>query len=297
MTPTPLPTNLTPDQLTQPSNVTTNANRVVTMFWCDRYGANKDCSGKTSSSVPVAKLSDEASVSPIMAKLATGFKTYSFIVPITSTASISKFWFEVDEKDGSKPTVYKNGDTSKGGSPGSGSGYVVDQDQVLFVPFSSHVTVIPIGLTTRGGSPVGTTSFTRRFTLVAAVRSELSPSRVYVDVTDVATKDFTAPVSTSADLTLNSTGFPPIGGYDFYTGTVEDTGVQMTIDLHAVAGGQTYTQPFMQTLVLDSAVYVAPGNVSTSTKGNSGAFAVSASATTKTVVVLGAIVSGLLLAL
>jgi len=267
------------------------------MFWCDRYGANKDCSGKTSSSVPVAKLSDEASVSPIMAQLAIGFKTYNFIVPITSTASISKFWFEVDEKDGSKPTVYKNGDTSKGGSPGSGSGYVVDQDQVLFVPFSSHVTVIPIGLTARGGSPVGATSFTRRFALVAAVRSELSPSRVYVDITDVATKDFTAPVSTSADLTLNSTGFPPIGGYDFYTGTVEDTGAQMTIDLHAVAGGQTYTQPFMQTLVLDNAVYVAPGNISTTTKGNSGAFAVSASTTTKTVVVLGAIVSGLLLAL
>lgn len=47
---------------------------------------------------------------------------YSFGASINATASISKFWFEVDEGDGTTPTVEDNG----------GSGYVIDQDKVLF---------------------------------------------------------------------------------------------------------------------------------------------------------------------
>jgi len=278
-------------RLTQPGSATVNANRVVTLFWCDRYGTNKDCSGKTSSSSPITKPKDDPNFSPIMATLNTGFITYNFIVPIDSTASISQFWFQVDEKDGSKPTVYKNGDTSKGGSPSSGSGYILDQDQVLFVPMLSHMNVVSNGNTSASGE-----SFTRKYSLVAAVRQDLSPSRVYVDATDVATKDFTTPINTSVDLALNST-FPSAGGYQFYSGNVDDVGgVQLTLDVHAVAGGQTYTQTFMQTSTLDNTLYVAPGNVTTTTtKGSSAAIALSVP-TTKAMVALAGVAGGLLMA-
>jgi hypothetical protein len=61
---------------------------------------------------------------------------------------------------------------------------------------------------------------------------------------------------------LNSTSYPSIQGYSFYTGTIADSGVQMTFDLHADVAGGTVTQPFVETLLLNNAPYVSPGNVS-----------------------------------
>lgn len=61
---------------------------------------------------------------------------------------------------------------------------------------------------------------------------------------------------------LNSTSYPPLQGYSFYTGIVQDSGLHMTLDLHAdISGGQTATQPFVQTLLLDNTPFVAPGTV------------------------------------
>ena len=60
---------------------------------------------------------------------------------------------------------------------------------------------------------------------------------------------------------LNST-YPSNQGYSFYTGFIEDSGSQMTLDLHADASGSTITQQFVQTLLLNNAPYVAPGSVS-----------------------------------
>lgn len=52
---------------------------------------------------------------------------YNFVVPIEGSASISKFWFEVDEHNGTSATVYNN----------EGNDYVMAQDQVIFVPTMS----------------------------------------------------------------------------------------------------------------------------------------------------------------
>jgi hypothetical protein len=67
---------------------------------------------------------------------------------------------------------------------------------------------------------------------------------------------------------LNSTSYPTPQGYSFYTGTIADSGMQMTFDLHADVAGGTVTQPFVETLLLNNAPYVSPGNVSSvSSKG------------------------------
>jgi len=179
-------------------------------------------------------------------------------VPIDPSASISNFWFEAS--DG---TVYNNG----------GKGYVIDQDQVLFVPALSHAdsqaassTELSsrIMLHRRGGGPIGAaTAQNKIYSLIVAVKTSFSPSRVYIDATDVATPNFTHPFSATFDLTKNSSSYPSMSGYDFYYGRVTSPGSQMTVDVHAVGGGRTLTQSFMQTLSLDNAAFLDLANVTT----------------------------------
>ncbi|KAH9483912.1 WSC domain-containing protein [Psilocybe cubensis] len=238
-------------RLLQPINATANANRNVTLFWCDRYGDNMNCTGKTNTALPVKTLVDDPNVSPITKSLGYYFLNYNFIVPIDSAASIAKFWFEVDEHDGSKVTTYNNG----------GNGYIIDQDQVLFVPMSSHVTVIPNTTFTQTYTNRVGDGYTRHYDLVVAVRDGTNPSRVYAEATDMTIQNFPFPLNMQLEFTANSS-IPGQSGYSFYTATADSSGVQMSLDVHADAAGQTYTQTFMQTLVLDNAPYVKPGTVS-----------------------------------
>lgn len=56
---------------------------------------------------------------------------------------------------------------------------------------------------------------------------------------------------------LNSS-YSSTQGYSFYTSIIDDSGAQLTIDIHA----DSATQRFVPTLVLDNTPYVSPGNVS-----------------------------------
>lgn len=242
-------------RLTQPTNTTANAKRNVTMLWCNKYGDNKNCAGKTNIASSVSKTSQNSDdVSPITKNLGYYFLFYDFVVPINSNVSISKFWFKVDEMDGSTPTTYNNG----------GSGYPIDQDQVLFIPKLSHVDLVPVNSTSaqtytnRYGQ-----AYTHIYSLVAAVRDGVNPSRVYADASDVAVAGFPVAISSVIEFKQNSTSFPSQAGYSFYTGTMDDIGVQLTMDLHAVTDQQTYTQTFVQTLVLDGTSDVTPATVGT----------------------------------
>ena len=53
-----------------------------------------------------------------------GLVEYFFDAQVNPTSSISKFWFEVDERDGSRPIRVDN----------DGEGLVIDQDTILFDP-------------------------------------------------------------------------------------------------------------------------------------------------------------------
>ncbi|KAF9479298.1 L-ascorbate oxidase [Pholiota conissans] len=276
-------------RLTQKINTTASANRNVTMFWCDKYGDNANCTGKTNAALPVSKLTDDPNISPVTLNMGFFFYEYNYVVPVISNASIAKFWFKVDEGDGSTPTVYDNG----------GNGYVIDQDQVLFVPMLSHVDVVANTSLTQTYTNRDASAFTRVYNLVVAVRDGVNPSRVYFDATDIAVSNFPYPVGFSADLALNSS-MPSVAGYSFYTTMqVQDSGVQLTLDIHAVGSSQTYTQLFAETLLLDNTPYVQPGTVTTTADTTSNSTRKNAAGRTAGVAhaVLAAIVGGAVLSM
>jgi hypothetical protein len=130
------------------------------MLWCDRYGRAQDCKGTTRSALPAGTVDEDPNLSPVTSRLNVSFINYNFVVPISAGASISKFWFQVDEKNGSTPVVYNNG----------GNGYVVQQDQLLFVPTLSHQALIDVPVVQRRGGtgPTGV-AYYKVYTIVAAV--------------------------------------------------------------------------------------------------------------------------------
>ncbi|KAG6877011.1 hypothetical protein C0993_011072 [Termitomyces sp. T159_Od127] len=244
-------------RLQQNITANVNKNRVVTILWCDRYGSSQDCNGNTRSALPATVTQEQPNLSPISQSKGFTFINYDFVVPINSDASISKFWFTVDEKDGSSPTTYRNG----------GNGYPLVQDQLLFVPSLSRSTLVQnSSLVARGGgSPI--TGLVNQYTIVAAVRDGSSPSRVYMDALDFAINGFTSSLNVTVDLKLN-TSITPTQGYSFYTGVIQDSGFQLTLDIHSLLqNGTIYTEDFRQTSQLNT-LYVAPTNV-TSSKSSS----------------------------
>lgn len=239
-------------RLIQPINATANAKRTVTMLWCDKYGSAKACKGATRSSLPVSTYSDDPNISPVTLNLGYYFINYDFVVPIDSAASISNFWFQVDEHNGTAATTYNNG----------GSGYVLPQDQIFFVPMLSHVD--------NALNATNTQVYTRVYTIVAAVRNDTTPSRVYVDGFDSSVHGFSYYVNVTVDLALNSSLSSGVPGYSLYSGIVNDSGYQLTLDLHATSGGVTYTQDFMPTTFLDNTPYVPPSTPSNAAVKSSG---------------------------
>jgi hypothetical protein len=130
------------------------------MLWCDRYGSAQNCKGNTRSALPASTVVEDPNLSPVTPRQNVSFINYNFVVPINSNVSISKFWFQVDEKNGSAPAVYNNG----------GSDYVVAQDQLLFVPMlSNQVLNEAPTVQRRGGAPPANMSYFKIFTIVAAV--------------------------------------------------------------------------------------------------------------------------------
>jgi len=133
---------------------------------------------------------------------------YWFDTPVNATTSISKFWFEVDERDGSQVVVHDNG----------GTGYVIEQDRVLFNPKRSKVSAI--------GTP--------GVNVVVAVRADKTPERVYADVMWRAllhAKDATVEFVPADEIS-------PAAGYKFYSATIPLP--RFTFDLWSVVDGVTY---------------------------------------------------------
>ncbi|KAF9448021.1 L-ascorbate oxidase [Macrolepiota fuliginosa MF-IS2] len=237
-------------RLTQPISDKLNKNRTVTMFWCDKYGSSADCKGSTKSAPSSTLVQDDPNNSPVTQRMGLYFVHYKFVVPIQGTASISRFWFEVDEHNGTSATVYNNG----------GNFYVVPQDQVVFVPTMSTALFVSNGSYTQTYTNRNGEAFTKVYNMTVAVREGSNPSRVYASASDNAIHNFTYAVNTTFDFSRN-TSIPSVGGYDFYSGTVSDSGFQTILDIHADAGGTTYTDDFRQTSFLDNTPFIEPSTV------------------------------------
>ncbi|KAJ7755388.1 heme peroxidase [Mycena maculata] len=199
--------------------VANSTTTTVTMYWCDRYGDAANCA---SGLKRFAASGASATVSsPTSQAMGVTLEKYKFVVPINANQSISKFWFEID---------YGNGTTST--ADNGGAYYVVDQDEVLWVPSMSQAKSVLTGVS--------------GVTVTAAVKNTSTPSRVYMDCFGRATTDYIA-ANATYDLTLNSS-IPAVAGYNFYTGTATfDYGSSMSFDLYSVAeNGTSYVDTYRQ---------------------------------------------------
>ncbi|KXN92249.1 Putative L-ascorbate peroxidase 6 [Leucoagaricus sp. SymC.cos] len=229
-------------RLTQPIDTTPSKTRIVRMFWCDRYGDAKDCSGQTNVAVSATHNQDSPDISPIMQRLGYYFINYQFVVRIDPSKSVSLFWFENDEYDGSKPTTIDNG----------GAGYRLDQDRILFVPMSSVLDF------------KGNDETSKVYHIVAAVRNDTSPSRIYMTGFDSAIPNHGPPLNITRELVYNST-LNPIQSYNFYSTSLSSLGLQLTVDVHAVVDDNTYSVDFQQTYFLGTGTPYTPPMVSNTT--------------------------------
>jgi len=165
---------------------------------------------------------------------------YYFDTPINATSSIAKFWFEVDEKDGKKPTVLENG----------GSGYEIAQDKILFDPkrsskpfFSGKTTIVAaVSLFFRS-----ITAYLLTLRKYLQVRNDVTPSRVYGNVMwrQSTSEDRIFEFQLAEDIL-------PTVGYVFYKVDVPGF-IDFTIDIFSVVNGKTYTEDARRTEFIEFA--------------------------------------------
>ncbi|KAF5376350.1 hypothetical protein D9757_008645 [Collybiopsis confluens] len=131
-----------------------NPHRTVTLFWTDRQGSF--CPPSIGCSIQSDLTQDGFQLSSIGPKQGFTASRYSFNATINLPTSISKFWFEVNENDGSKNpvTIVNNG----------GGGFVIEQDS-LFVDIGRSKTVVIVDSESHG--------ILEEFTeIVVAIRSD-----------------------------------------------------------------------------------------------------------------------------
>ena len=103
-----------------------NPNRKVKLFWNDSgaTGTNVCPSGGCSLSAPAPAHSNPGSFIATRRGI-TGFPVHRFDADVDIKGSVSKFWFEVDEGNGSTPVIVKPTEA------------VIKQDIVVFDPLRS----------------------------------------------------------------------------------------------------------------------------------------------------------------
>ncbi|KAG6848007.1 hypothetical protein H0H93_004236, partial [Arthromyces matolae] len=137
---------------------------------------------------------------------------YSFSVQAPLNASISKFWFVVDENDGTEKTVVDN----------HGTGFVIEQDTVLFNPV----------LTKRDSA--------FNYLFVVGVRNDSSSSQIPVVSIQSYEPGFSptfTPTIITADLQIDP-NYPPADGYNFFTADFPEAVTAIHID--ASTDGQQF---------------------------------------------------------
>ncbi|KAF9481494.1 heme peroxidase [Pholiota conissans] len=228
-------------RLTQAIGTNAPSNRIVTLSWCDGRGSTANCT-RTMNTARAAATSQPPS-SPVGLQEGFYFNQYSFRVPISSTQSVGKFWFTV--KDGSTTKTFTNG----------GAFYKLKQDNVIYAPRLAQS--LNIGSHHHGH---GLSSRSRQ-QVVVGIRSELSPSKVFVNSIEVANSVTELPVKSTTQLTL-SQSIKPAGGYKFYSGTIHANTDGLTFDVGAIIGGITYTEDYLTPQLSTLISYTTPSVVS-----------------------------------
>ncbi|KAK1224265.1 hypothetical protein PQX77_012843 [Marasmius sp. AFHP31] len=170
-------------------NVEQNENREIKLVWTDHNG---QCSQGSCSSLAVSSAPLNGTRLFRQGHGKTGI-TYSFTVSdIDPVKSIGKFWFEIDEKDGSEITIVGNDD---------GNGYVIPQDDVLYDITRSTLF-----------ANEDASNFTAE--IVVAVKNELVGK---APVNLETAESFTLPYTFRVVEAKEDTRFPKTAGYTFFS--------------------------------------------------------------------------------
>ncbi|KAF8185426.1 hypothetical protein BJ912DRAFT_485603 [Pholiota molesta] len=97
--------------------------RIISLFWCDRRGKFQDCAGGSANVASNFTATGALVSSRLLVPANIALDSYGIAVPITANQSIGKFWFVLDEHDGSGPQTLDNG----------GDGYLFPQDGLISV--------------------------------------------------------------------------------------------------------------------------------------------------------------------
>ncbi|KAJ6484881.1 heme peroxidase [Mycena sanguinolenta] len=182
-------------------------NPTITMFWKERIGSfcpAKGCSVGTFQDTTVLFPSFYAQLKGV-----DTFDFHSFNASINLATSISHFWFEVNNNDGSAPFVVDN----------NGANYTIDQDVLLFDPRRSNSTSASPSLVVGVKGPgLGTT--------VTAVTTLTVPDGI----------PFT---STKTSILTLDPSWPPTDGYTFYSFPMSHLIASNTF--HATINGTAYS--------------------------------------------------------
>ncbi|KAF7344374.1 Peroxidase [Mycena sanguinolenta] len=178
----------------------------VTLFWKERTGTFCPAAG---CSVPSFQVQSAQPSFLAALKGVTGYTMHSFNASIDLATSISYFWFEVTNNDGSAPVIINN----------QGANFTIDQDVLLFVP--PRTTFTSAGLD-----------------MVVAVK-DLSGT---VDVTSTTTLHGNASVPIPSTVTSNfelDSSIPAADGYTFYSASISSASLSNTV--HATIDGTAYS--------------------------------------------------------
>ncbi|ESK85146.1 l-ascorbate oxidase [Moniliophthora roreri MCA 2997] len=217
--------------------LTQNPKRKITLHWTDRRSKGTVCPTTTGCSVPYTH--GRSTLTTVLAnKLGKGnMVVYGFEAKVNATTSMSKFWFEVDEGNGSKPIIVDNG----------GKGYRINQDVVLFdrsrssLAFGGSSTT---GLHRRGGG-IGGPAPTLSYNVVVAARGGRKSNITAITYEPGNSPSNFKPIIKHTTL-LPDSKLPSIAGFTFYSATVTYGNASLThMDIIGEVCGKTYKQKFI----------------------------------------------------
>ncbi|KAJ3768378.1 heme peroxidase [Lentinula raphanica] len=204
-------------------NPSNNPSRTASILWTDRQGSSCPSTGCTSPAT-----NSQAVVFSLIGNIQglTGTR-YSFNASINSTTSLSKFWFEIDENDGSAPLVVDNG----------GSGFIIAQDMVFIDNSRSENVEV-------------SSSFNEYRKLVVAMRGDATStgSVTAFDPNSAASAPPYVLTVTTTELQLDASNSAE-GGFTFFTTNVSET--VNFVNLSADVGGTTYTQEYFDMTIVN----------------------------------------------
>ncbi|KAF8171262.1 heme peroxidase [Pholiota molesta] len=219
-------------RLSRPADKPIPQGRTINLFWCDRRGKFQDCAGGSANVASNFTATGPLVSSPLLVPANIALDSYGIAVPITANQSIGKFWFVLDEHDGSGPQTLDNG----------GDGYLFPQDGVISVYELGSNTAI-------GGSR-------QNFTFVTGIRTDIEVTNA--TMLGYTSENYPNALNYTVPLQHNKTGVL-VDGYAYYFGSIVDSGRSLTLDLVVLGSNNaTYVADYIKANIAGPGAILVP---------------------------------------